>query len=43
MKCPERVEEEDKAQNDPNDLERLAFDEHADDVVNDIEDKSRDK
>jgi hypothetical protein len=43
VKCSERVNQEDKAQDDPNDLERLAFDEHSNQVINEIENECRDK
>jgi hypothetical protein len=43
MKGAERVEQEDKAEYDSDDPERLAFDEHAHDVINEVQDKSRDQ
>ena len=43
VQCAERVEQEDQAEDDANDFERLAFDEHAHNVIDDIEDESGDK
>ena len=43
VKSTQRVEQEDQPQNDPNNLERLALDEHAHNVINNIEDESRDE
>jgi hypothetical protein len=43
VKGAERIEQEDKAQDNSNDIERLAFDEHAYDVKDEIEDESCDK
>ena len=42
VKGPKRVEEEDQAQDEHNDIERRAFDEHTDNVVDDVEDESGD-
>ena len=42
MKGAERVEQKDEPEDDPDDLERLAFDEHAHDVKDDVKDETGD-
>jgi hypothetical protein len=43
VKGAKPVEQKDQSQDNSDDIEQLAFDEHAHDVVNDIEDEPRDK
>jgi hypothetical protein len=43
VKGAQSVEQEDKTQDDSNDVKQLALDEHAHDVINDIEDEACDQ
>jgi hypothetical protein len=39
VKRTERVEQKDQAEDDADNFKRLSFDEHPDDIINDIEDE----
>jgi hypothetical protein len=41
VKSAQGIEQKEKAQNKPDNLQGLAFDEHSDDEIDDVEDESR--
>jgi hypothetical protein len=41
VKRTQGINQKEKTENNPDDLQKLAFDEHAHDVIDDVEDKPR--